>query len=104
MKTPEEMFQSYKEDLLKRAHKTNASDRFFDGTRPPLTGWTRYCVIEYVCSFPKLDPVRMAAEMMQEGIKIYFDNYAISDKENKAKERAVLNEMQRQKEEGARVS
>ena len=95
MKTHEEMFQSYKADLLRQARKTNEGDRFFDGTIPPITGWTRYGVIQYVCSFPKLDPVRMAAEIMREGIKVYFDNMAISDRENKAQERAAMKEMKR---------
>ena len=98
MKTHEEMFQIYKADLLQQARKTNAGDRFFDGTIPPITGWTRFSVIQYVCSFPKLDPVRMAAEMIREGIKVYFDNMAISDRENKMEERAVLREIKRQEE------
>ena len=93
--TREEMFQSYKADLLRQARKTNAADRFFDGTVPPITGWTRYGVIQYVCSFPNLDPVRMAAAIMREGIKVYFDNMNISDRENKAQERAAMKEMKR---------
>jgi hypothetical protein len=90
MLSHEEMFQHYKERLLAQAKNTKPGDRFFDGTIPPLTGWTRYGVIEYVCSFPKLDPVRMAVELTQEGITIYYDDSAISERENKNKERRVL--------------
>lgn len=94
MLSHEEMFQHYKGLLLTQARNTKQGDRFFDGTIPPLSGWTRYGVIEYVCNCPKLDPVRMAAEMTQEGIKIYYDDTSISNQENKTKESRVLKTVQ----------
>jgi len=87
----EEMFQHYKDKLLAQAKSKTDVKQFFDGTVPPQTGWTRYAVVEYVCSFPKLDPVRMVAELINEGIKIYFDNSAISREENMRLEHNVGN-------------
>ena len=94
MLSQEEMFQHYKGRLLTQARDTKPGDRFFNGTIPPLTGWTRYGVVEYVCHCPKLDPVRMAAELTQDGIKIYYDDTSISDQENRTKERRVLKTVQ----------
>ena len=88
-RTKEEMFQFYKEDILTQAKNTRENERFHNGTRPPKTGWTRFCVIQHICSFPDLDPIRMAAEIIQEGIKVYFDNSAITPKENKRLENEV---------------
>lgn len=49
----------------------------------------RFCVIEYLCSFPGLDPYAMAAEILREGVKILYDDSSITKEENKAKERKV---------------
>lgn len=49
----------------------------------------RFCVIEYICSYPGLDPYAMAAEISREGVKILYDDSSITWKENKAKERKV---------------
>ena len=89
MKSKEEMFESCKQEILKQARNTKEGEVFFDGTIQPQSGWSRYCVIEYRCSFPKLDPVEMAAELIKEGIKIYFDDSSISKKENWQKENKV---------------
>lgn len=91
MKTPDEMFASYKSDLLKQAKDTGKIPSiFFNGTIPPSTGWTRFNVIEYVCSFPKINPFKMAVALIADGIKVYFDDSSISSQENKSKETLVL--------------
>ena len=89
MKSKEEIFEFYKQEILKQARNTKEDDIFFDGTIPPRSGWTRYCVIEYRCSFPKIDPVEMAAAIIKERIKIYFDDSSITHQENKRKENMV---------------
>lgn len=55
-----------------------------------LHGQVRYICIEYVCSFPSLDPVTMAKELIKNGIKIIFDDSSISRKENDKKRRLVF--------------
>lgn len=76
--TPEEkeerIFQVYKNRLKKESN---------------LCGKIRFNVIEYLCSFPKINPFVMAASLAKEGIAILYDNSSISKEENKAKERKV---------------
>lgn len=52
-------------------------------------GETRFNVIEYLCSCPKINPYQMAAILKIEGIKIAFDDSSISTKDNKKKEKKV---------------
>ena len=52
-------------------------------------GWTRFNVIEYICKFPQIDPYKMGAALMADGVEIYFDDTTISAEENKKKERKV---------------
>jgi hypothetical protein len=87
---PEEVYQIYKAEIFSFA-KNKPFSMFHDGTVPPSTGWTRFNVIEYRCSFPNLDPYRMAAELTLDGIKVYFDDSSITLKANKEKERDVNN-------------
>ncbi len=49
----------------------------------------RFICIEYLCSFPKIDPFVMAAAIVRDGYKILFDDSSISIKENKIKERKL---------------
>ena len=50
----------------------------------------RYNTIQYVCSFPKIDPAKMAASLHNDGFAILFDDSSISAKEN-ALHRALVN-------------
>lgn len=70
----ERIFALYKKDLEKLARDN---------------GQMRMIVIEYVCSFPKIDPFKMAACLISEKINVVFDDTSISEKENKRKEIAV---------------
>ena len=44
----------------------------------------RYNCIQYVCSFPCIDPVEMAASLQNDGFTILFDDSSISTKANAA--------------------
>lgn len=50
---------------------------------------TRFCAIEYLCQFPKINPFEMAVELIKDGVKIVFDDSAISISDNKIKENKV---------------
>ena len=49
----------------------------------------RFNCIEYTCSFPEIDPYKMAAVLVGYGIKIIFDDSSISKADNKRKENKV---------------
>lgn len=49
----------------------------------------RFIVIEYLCSFPKIDPYVMAASIANDGITILYDDSSISKADNNAKEKKV---------------
>lgn len=49
----------------------------------------RMICIEYVCSFPKINPYKMAAALTSEGFEIVFDDSSISEKENHRKQKEV---------------
>lgn len=49
----------------------------------------RFNCIEYLCSFLKIDPFKMAAAIVQDGYKILFDDSSISAEENKRKEKRL---------------
>ena len=68
------MFIFYKKDLEKLAGKE---------------GWLRMNVIEYVCSFPKINPFKMAKVLKDDGYNILFDDSSISRAENEKKRRKV---------------
>lgn len=72
----ERVFQSYKQDLIK-VKETSKNIGL------------RFNVIEYVCSFPKINPFVMAASIAQDGITILYDDSSISREENRRKERQV---------------
>ena len=64
------MFNAYKNDLMKY--------------NP-----CRFSVIEYLCSFPEIDPYLMAASLIKSGIEIVYDDSSISKAENEKKQRKV---------------
>lgn len=68
------MFELYKSDLERL------------GTE---IGWVRMNVIEYVCSFPKIDPYKMAAAIISDEFEVLFNDSSISKKDNERKRKAV---------------
>lgn len=52
-------------------------------------GQIRFICIEYLCSFPKIDPYTMAKSLLSDGFKIVFDDSSISRQENEKKHRKV---------------
>lgn len=68
------MFEFYKSDLERLGKKF---------------GFVRMNVVEYVCSFPEIEPYKMAAAISLDGYKILFDDSSISAEENKRKERKL---------------
>jgi len=72
----ERVFEHYKRDLIRvKEQSTNTGLRF--------------SVIEYVCSYPSIDPYLMAVSIMKEGITILYDDSSISKVENEKKARKV---------------
>lgn len=72
--------------------KEEKETRIFNGYKKRLSkdGKTRFNAIEYLCGFPHIDPYKMAASLMNDGVIILFDDTSISHAENKRKERKVL--------------
>ena len=68
----ERIFKAYKNRLIKESN-----------------GKTRFNVIEYLCSFPRIDPFVMAASIIKEGITIVYNDSSISKEENRRKEKQV---------------
>lgn len=62
------IFDFYKKDLKKLHDKNNQ---------------IRFNVIQYTCSFPKINPFKMAAVLINEGYKIAFDDSSITESENR---------------------
>ena len=52
-------------------------------------GQIRMICIEYVCSFPKINPFKMAKVLKNSGYNVVFDNSTISKAENEKKRRKV---------------
>lgn len=69
----ERIFGFYKNDLVKLSKGESV----------------RFNCIEYVCNCPNINPFVMAAQLINEGIKILFDDSSISNKENQRKEKQV---------------
>lgn len=76
------IFGRYKRDLIKTAELSG---------RPQAL---RYNVIQYVCQFPGIDPVKMAASLQNDGFTILFDDSSIGAKAN-AVNRAAVNKAAR---------
>ena len=64
------IFNLYKTDLKHLAEKN---------------GQVRFIVIEYVCSFPKINPYVMAKTLVTENISIIYDDSSITHSENMRK-------------------
>ena len=73
----ERIFQHYKNRLINEVRYTSGNEKI------------RFNVIEYLCSFPKINPFVMGASITNEGITILFDDSSISREENRRKERQV---------------
>ena len=71
------IFGSYKRDLIRTAEISGSPQKL------------RYNVIQYVCSFPGIDPAEMAASLQHDGFAILFDDSSISAKANAANRAAV---------------
>ena len=52
-------------------------------------GQIRMICIEYVCSFPKINPFKMAKALKNSGHNVVFDDSSISRAENEKKKRKV---------------
>ena len=64
-------FDHYKNRLIREGARVNP-----DGIR--------FNCIQYLCNFPGIDPVEMAASLQNDGYNILFDDSSISVKENAA--------------------
>lgn len=69
----ERIFKFYKNDLMKLSKGESV----------------RFNCVEYVCKCPNINPFIMAAQLINEGIKVLFDDSSISKKENQRKEKQV---------------
>ena len=67
-------FEHYKSRLIHEGHNPEG---------------IRFNVIQYLCSFPGIDPVEMAASLQNDGYTILFNDSAISNRENAANRAAV---------------
>lgn len=65
------MFEHYKTRLIKECATVNPHG-------------IRFNCIQYLCSFPGINPVEMAASLQNDGCNILFDDSSISRKENDA--------------------
>lgn len=65
--------------------------RMFNAYKNDLIGYNpcRFNVVEYLCSFPEIDPYLMAASLIESGIGIVYDDSSISKAENEKKQRKV---------------
>ena len=61
-----------------------------DAQPDKIKQWTRYNVVQYLCSFPKLDPDEMAAALIREGVDVRFDDGSISAADNAKHQRRVM--------------
>ena len=76
IKSDTRIFNAYKKQLIRTA-----------GLAAPNA--LRFNCIQYVCSFPKIDPVEMAADLQNNGYIILFDDSSISLAENLANKKRV---------------
>lgn len=49
----------------------------------------RWVCVQYLCSFPRLSPYDMGAELMAEGVKLIYNNTAVSRAVNRAEQQKV---------------
>ena len=74
-RSKEEMFAHYKAYIL----------------RDNSTKQVRFNVVQYLCSFPTIDPYQMAAAIVRDGYQILYDDSSISQEENAKRARKVAN-------------
>lgn len=61
------------------------------GAKPgEVKNWTRYNVVQYLCSFPGFDPDEMAAALIREGVEVRFDDSSISAADNAKHQRRIM--------------
>ena len=65
------MFNFYKKELINVCSDVNPYG-------------IRFNCVQYLCRFPGIDPIEMAASLQNDGYNILFDDSAISSKENAA--------------------
>ena len=78
------IFQVYKNDLIKFARMHER---------------LRFLCIEYVCSFTEINPYKMAASLIRDGIEVVYDDSSISQLENLKKRNKVNKFLKKDKEE-----
>lgn len=84
-------------DVLKKITVASKESRIFEFYKKDLKklgrkhGQIRMNVIEYTCSFPQIDPFKMAQDLIRDGFKVVFDDSSISQRENEQKEKKVYN-------------
>lgn len=49
----------------------------------------RWICVQYLCSFPGISPYDMGAELMAEGVKLIYNNTAVSRAVNRAEQQKV---------------
>lgn len=59
-------------------------------------GKARFNVIQYLCSFPKINPYEMAAALIVDGCEIVYNDSSISKAGNEAHKRAVAKQLKAQ--------
>ena len=74
-RSKEEMFAHYKDYILRNNSRKQV----------------RFSVIQYLCSFPLIDPYEMAAEIVSGGYQIAYDDSSISQEKNAKRARKVAN-------------
>jgi len=82
---------------MMRANRTETAEekkeRIFQAYKKRLIGDSdkniRFIVIEYLCSFPKINPFEMAVSITKDRITVLFDDSSISKADNRAKESKV---------------
>lgn len=70
------IFELYKNRIIEERHETCGNG-------------IRFNAIQYLCSFPNLDPVEMSASLILDGYQILFDDSSISKEENERNRRIV---------------
>ena len=70
----ERIFNHYKDRFIKESGEKKA---------------TRFIVIQYLCQFPGINSVEMAAALIKNGMTVAFDDNSISTAENQAFKRKV---------------
>ena len=74
-RSKEEIFAHYKDYILK----------------DNIAKQVRFNVVQYLCSFPTIDPYQMAASIVRDGYQIVYDDSSISQEENAKHARKVAN-------------